>query len=47
MFIKGDLNGHIGKDGKRYEMVYRGNDYGEKNKSGYSILYFAMFFYLS
>ena len=42
VFIRGDFNGHVGKDRRGYEMVHGGHGFGDRNDSGEAILDFAV-----
>ncbi|XP_052178173.1 uncharacterized protein LOC127791967 [Diospyros lotus] len=42
VIIRGDLNGHVGRDGNGYREVHGGYGFGEINNEGKSILDFAM-----
>lgn len=44
IFLGGDLNGQIGKDGSGYEKLHKGHSYGKKNETGNKILDFVMSF---
>ena len=42
VFIRGDFNGHVGKDHRGYEMVHGGHVFGDRNDFGETILDFAV-----
>jgi hypothetical protein len=42
LFIRGDLNGHIGTGRGEFERVHEGFGYGEQNQEGEDILNFAI-----
>jgi hypothetical protein len=42
LFIRGDLNGHVGSTRVGFDGVHRGFEYGSRNQEGEGILNFAL-----
>ena len=42
LFVRGDFNGHIGKNADGYEGVHGGREFGRRNLEGERILEFAV-----